>query len=75
MRSKLTLEECIIVDTKGTRWPGVNWILVLRIGTSGGPLSTDYEPVSLQKMGEISLLFEGLLAAYEYLYCLQIVEM
>jgi len=37
-RCRLTLEECIIVDIKGIRWEGVNWNIVLRIGTSGGPL-------------------------------------
>jgi hypothetical protein len=51
------------VDIKGIRWEGFNWILVLRIGTSGGPLSTDYEPASLHKMRGISLLSVGLLAA------------
>jgi len=63
------------VDIKGIRWEGVNWILVLRTGTSGGHLSTDYEPAILHKMRGISLLSEGLLAAYEYVYCLQLVEM
>jgi hypothetical protein len=57
------------------RWEGVNWILVLKIWISGGPLSTDYEPASLHRMRGISSLSGGLLAAYVYLYFLQLVEM
>jgi len=63
------------VDIKGIKWEVVNRIIVLRVGTSGGPLSTYYEPASLHKIRGISLLSEGLLAAYEYLYSLQLVEM
>jgi hypothetical protein len=63
------------MDIKGIRREGVNWILVLRIRTSSGPLWTDYEPASLHKMREIFLLSEGLLADYKYLYSLQLFEM
>jgi hypothetical protein len=59
------------VDIKGIRWEGVNWVFVLKIGTSGGP----YEPASLHKMRGISLLSEGLLVADKDLCSLQLVEM
>jgi hypothetical protein len=58
-RSRLALQEGILVDIKGIRWKGINCILVLRTGASGGCLLTDYESASC-------------VTCEEFLYCLRV---